>query len=124
MKRLIGKVIKEIVGCSVGSEEVLFKCEDGVTFRMWHDQSCCENVTVEDVCGNIEHLVGMPVLEAEELSNEKEPENYDYVNDSHTWTFYRIATNRGVVVLRWLGESNGYYGEEVEFEQVLMTESA
>lgn len=119
MKRLIGKTLIEIKGCEVGSEEIVFACESGEKFKMWHDQSCCESVLVEDVCGDILHLIGSPILEAEELSNEKEPENYEYSNNSYTWTFYRIATNRGVVVIRWLGESNGYYGEEVEFDQML-----
>ena len=35
--------------------------------------------------------------------------------DSGTWTFYRIQTDKGVAVLRWLGTSNGYYGESVQF---------
>jgi hypothetical protein len=118
MKRLIGKRIKEIIGCSVGSEEIIFNCESGETFKMWHIQDCCEFVSVEDICGDISHLIGVPILEAEELSNEKEPENYEYNDDSYTWTFYRIATNRGVVIIRWLGESNGYYCESVDFAQI------
>lgn len=118
MKSLIGKTITEIIGCEVGSDEVLLKCASGENFKMWHDQDCCESVVIEDICGDINHLIGMPILEAEELSNAKEPTEYEYNDDSHTWTFYRIATNRGVVVIRWLGESNGWYSESVEFKQV------
>lgn len=110
---LKGRTLARVEGMHRGSDEVRFTTVDGRSYRMLHHQDCCENVEIEDVCGDAEDLVGSPITVAEERTMQG-PSQYE----SSTWTFYELATNRGSVTLRWLGTSNGYYGEGVSFEEL------
>lgn len=115
---LLGKTIIEIPnGIKPGDDEVEFVCSDGTRYKMLHQQDCCESVSIEDVNGDWADLLGVPILVAEENGNEPDPEPLKNA-ESYTWTFYRIATRLGFVVIRWLGESNGYYSESVDFVQL------
>lgn len=112
---LKGKTLTEITG-KAGDDELLFTDSEGIKYRMWHDQDCCESVYLESITGELVDLIGNPILQAEESTStdllDGKPEN----PDSFTWTFYKLATKKGYVTLRWLGESNGYYSEGVSFE--------
>jgi len=97
-------------------DELRFKCSEG-TFIFFHLQDCCESVQIESVVGDLQDLVGEPLLLAEEANGET-PAGYtfEYEPDSYTWTFYKFATRKGYVDVRWLGESNGYYCERVDLK--------
>lgn len=93
---------------------LLFIAKDGRHFRFAHQQDCCESVIIEDICGGLADLVGAPIVLAEEVTNADDPPAPEHA-DSYTWTFYRFATAKGTVTVRWLDESNGYYSESVDF---------
>lgn len=113
---LLGKTLIQITGMEKDSEEIRFICSDGSEYIMYHDQDCCESVTLEDVCGDVSCLVGTPITKAEESCNSEDPPGTEgYEPDSYTWTYYHLATIKGYVDLRWYGESNGYYSENVDF---------
>lgn len=119
VKELIGKTMRKVD--NIGSREIVFVEEDGSIYKLYHEQDCCESVRVEDICGDLNDLVGSPIVMAEEITNDgAEPEGWkpDEYMDSYTWTFYKFATIKGYVTIRWLGESNGYYSEHVSFEKV------
>lgn len=113
---LVGQTITGISGFEVGSEEIVIETLEGSTYKLYHSQDCCESVDVEDIDGTTSDLVGGIVLTAEEVQGET-PVDYkwEYEPASYTWTFYKISTDKGSVFIRWLGMSNGYYGEGVSF---------
>ncbi len=118
---LVGKMLTEIVVAD-DKESITFKTADGLTYEMSHSQDCCEVVEVEEIVGDINSLIGSPILLAEVVTNsdDKSPEGVtasdEYsLSESFTWTFYKLRTLTGDVVIRWLGLSNGYYSEEVDF---------
>lgn len=111
---LLAETIEAIDGLEVGSDRVSFKTANG-EFVLFHQQDCCESVALNEIVGDMADLIGSPVVLAEEASNEAEAADPPPNPDSFTWTFYRLGTAKGTVVLRWLGESNGYYSESVDF---------
>lgn len=110
ISELIGKTL---VSIDRGDEEIIFQTHDA-KYRMWHSQDCCENVYVEDIIGDLNDLIGSPILMADErTSQDNELPGSD---DSFTWTFYELGTIKGYVTIRWYGTSNGYYSESVDFD--------
>lgn len=119
---LAGKTLTEIK-VNEYNDQITFDTSDGERYLMWHEPDCCECVDIEDICGDLQDLIGTPILSAyasmfdredgpeiEALMSEK-----GYTPESFTWTFYRISTIKGTVTIRWYGTSNGYYSESVSF---------
>lgn len=111
---LIGKTCSDVRRCKE-IDELHFTCTDGTRYKLHHFSECCEIVTIEDICGDLQDLVFSPILQAEESTNQDNPPEHC---DSFLWTFYRLATAKGQVVIRWLGQSNGYYSESVDFDKI------
>ena len=108
---LIGKTLTAI-DINDSRDEIRFICSDGTVYKMYHDQDCWESVSIEDITGDLDDLIGSEIIESEESTEECKE-----CSDSGTWTFYKLATSKGYVTIRWLGESNGYYSESVTFER-------
>ena len=110
---LVGETIVDVIGLAQYSDEIVFVCESGKRVKMYHEQECCESVSLEDFNGDISDLIGAVVIAAEERTEHGNDED-DY--ESATYTFYDIQTNKGSLWLRWYGSSNGYYSESVNIK--------
>ncbi len=116
---LLGRTLVRVE--DVKGEEIHFTCDNGEVFKLYHDQDCCESVGVEDVIGNLDDLVGSPITMADEAASAERPSDLppaEFEEDSQTWTFYKLATVKGYVTIRFLGTSNGYYSESVDFARI------
>ena len=98
-----------------GRDQIVFTATDGRIFKMHHRRDCCEWVDIESVVGDLDDLVGNPILMAEQVTGDTRD---TYQDDVGQWTFYKFATIKGYVDIRWYGESNGYYSTKVDFEEV------
>lgn len=117
VSNLVGQTFARVVRAKLdGNDSVEFyrNAEDTIpAYRMQHEQDCCESVTLADLDNDLSVLEGTPIVRAEESSNNTDDKPNEYA-ESWTWTFYRFQTAKGGLVMRWLGESNGYYSERVD----------
>jgi ankyrin repeat protein len=111
--QLIGKVAIDIkvTDNSGGYDEIKFTFSDGDEYTMYHNGDQAD-INIEDINGDIEDLIGVPLLVAEEVTSTNPS-----ALESGTWTFYKFATIKGYVDIRWYGTSNGYYCENAVFKK-------
>lgn len=107
---LVGKTVT-----SIDADGTSFTTSDGKQYIMRHEQSCCEYVRHSHTIGRPKDLIGAPLI----FANDDHAEPADHPNmakpscDSHTWTVFQFHTATARLEVWWLGESNGYYSEDV-----------
>lgn len=114
-------VLEDMIGVTFDrvyklNDALFFEKDCEVGWRFMHHDDCCEHVFIEDIAGDLSDLVGSPILMAEAIDCDEGPLNEH--EESYTWTFYKFATVKGYVTVRWYGSSNGYYSESVSVERV------
>ena len=102
----------------LGDDELRFYLSGDHYVRLHHNQDCCESVTIEDIVGDLDDLIGTPLLVVEERVSQNEDGTEEQYCDSYTWTYYSFRTIKGSVDIRWYGSSNGYYSERVNIDIV------
>jgi len=131
-----------ITGLNLQSDELVLRCEDRQRpikhdirgFRFYHNQDCCESVNIISVEGDLMALIGETILEATQDSSEnhgdflcrdlwpaewgQRPPWSTGTLESATLTRLTFRTKHGTVKIVWLGESNGYYSESVDMEEI------
>jgi hypothetical protein len=86
---ILYKTIKFIKGLEEESDEVLFYCNDGSIYKMYHEQECCECVSIDDVSGNVDDIIGSKILQADVYTKDMEDERED-ADSSFKWAYKDI----------------------------------
>lgn len=106
LKAMIGETPVEI-SMSQAKDVLTFVMKSDKVVEFYHAQECCEDVSIEEVAGDFEALLGHPILVAEK--REREGETYE-----EEWTFYTFRTAHSTLDVRWYGMSNArHYSTEV-----------
>lgn len=113
---LNGQTIVEISYNNDGLDFIVF---DGEQYRSYNlsgsdgpPNDC--HVWLESVVGDLQDLVGEPLLKSEIATNTGSVTHRSGEEDHGTWTFYKFATRKGYVDVRFCGTSNGYYSEKAD----------
>lgn len=110
---LLGKEVTDVY--QYDTDAIVILTNDNKATVLLHFDECCEHVYVDDVCGDLEDVRGL-VVRAEEASNMVDTPNSE--SGSETWTFYKLDTVKGDIVIRFVGSSNGNYSEAVTVFEV------
>ena len=131
MKYLKGQIITSIAfsrlnapHAPIGADQMrLYTKKAAYIFQ--HLQDCCEEVLIEQVDGDFDDLLDSPILIADVATTAGESRHATDREDSKQveWTFYRFATIKGYVTVRWLGTSNGAYSTGVDVVALTASES-
>jgi hypothetical protein len=107
---LVGKTIVKL-------DEDGLETSDGNKYIFYHEQDCCESVGLFKMEGDVNNILNSPVILAEEDGSE--PKDFDAkYEDSYTFSNYFLETAKGRLEIYFLGSSNGYYGESMNFYKV------
>ncbi len=87
----------------------------GRKFCFKHDQDCCEYVRIISKSDDILDIMNKRLISVEMtyLDGDMFDNDPDHNYDSHTLSKLTFVTNDSTECVRWLGSSNGYYGETV-----------
>lgn len=80
--------------------------------NFYHVQDCCESVMIHSVEGEFSNLLNCPLILVDEDAHSNSLDS-EAEGESWTWTIYTFKTEKGTVVVKWIGNSNGYYSESV-----------
>ncbi len=97
------------------SDKIIFKCTDG-TYEMYYTDSF-EEVSIDSIEGELSNLIGSEILLAEEVQRDKN-EPVSPQDEYREWTFYKLATQKGHVDIRWIGEDVSFYAITISLFKV------
>jgi hypothetical protein len=111
---LVGEVL-DAVDIDREKDQILLTTRSGRQFLIYHEQKCCETVEISGQDGSFDKLIGKPIVEARDNAVDTSEE----AADSQTTTTLVFRVDDHTVISRWVGDSNGYYSESVDIEELI-----
>jgi hypothetical protein len=104
--------LKGLVPKSVEVTEwkITLHLDNEVNVTLGHSEAM-SSVSIESIVGDINDLVGEEILMAEESKKSTEG-NVEDNNNAEFWTFYKLATRKGFIDIRFYGD--GYYADSAD----------
>lgn len=128
-QKLVGQKLASVD--VINEREIRFTTDSGLVVLFYHEQDCCENVRLITPDGDVKQLVGRCVLEVKEnivrigddvddnyIIGKDVPDFNPKYAESWTDTRFEFITDEGTEVIRWFGESNGYYSESIRVADI------
>lgn len=97
------------------NDEILLTTQSGRRIKFHHRQDCCESVRIVGTDGEWRSLIGKPLVEVKHDAVNADDEGSD---GSATRTTLTFRVDDATVISRWFGNSNGYYSERVDIEEI------
>lgn len=98
---------EKILECVI-TDESLTLITDLRTYKIYHEQECCEQVWLADVGDlDVKEILNEELIGFDRFVSKGKVHNDDY----GTFTFITVRTNKDSYQLRFCGTSNGYYSE-------------
>jgi hypothetical protein len=112
IKKIVGETLA-YVDVDPEGDHILLTTVSGRQFSIFHRQDCCESVRIQGLDGEWSELFGKVIQEAKH-----EEEDLQETYESGTLTALTFKVDGATVVSRWIGESNGYYSECVNVDEL------
>lgn len=112
IQSLVGEVLTYI-DIDETSDQIMLTTKSGRSVMIYHQQDCCESVRIESTEGDWGNLIGKVIVSASDNAERSET-----MFGTETKTELRFVVDGSTVISRWIGESNGYYSESVDFKEL------
>lgn len=76
IESMVGKVFTSVEQTKEYGQNVLIFENDEEQYKFTHDRECCESVWIESIVGDLDDLIGNPILLAEEATNYQPVDDY------------------------------------------------
>lgn len=112
---MVGETIVKVV--NINDDHLYLYLENGDYYMFFHkdDDDCHGDVRIKSIQGSLRNILNSPLTVAKTsyscgYTDDNDVDNFlpDWKQETYTWTFYKFATDKGSITVRWFGTSSDY----------------